>query len=303
MSGPGFHMDADDELLTDAVTRACAGAPDAAAAVDGLGCLVPIGEGLSLTDAALVVRTAARCSLAYPLVEALVLVALRGDGGRADDLRAAFGSGAADTPVAPVVEGTHHVLVLDEAATVVHRVSDHGAPRDPLQATGWHPRVEATIRHNADLRAIALTLLAARMSGTAEGLLARTIGHLSDRRQFGRPLGSFQALRHRAAQDWIAVQDMQAASDLAAVTWDTGDRAGALALAQIAKATAAEAGPRVAENCIHVHGAMGFTWDAGLLPGLVSLRHDAVAVADARQLFAALGGGLISNQMQEGATA
>jgi alkylation response protein AidB-like acyl-CoA dehydrogenase len=87
--------------------------------------------------------------------------------------------------------------------------------------------------------------------------------HLRERVQFDKPLGANQVLRHAVADDWLRVQGMQAACEYAAAAFDLAQEDAAHA-ASVAKAYCSQAGRKVAESTIHIHGGMGFTWDAGL---------------------------------------
>ncbi|MGR3493657.1 acyl-CoA dehydrogenase family protein [Citreimonas sp.] len=293
----GFFPNESDRMLADAARRAFQGAADAEAAIDGLEVLHPVGAATDLVSAAIVVREAARAGLDYPLVEALVRATVEGQGGRAADLRAGF---AAHTDGDRVTGPAQCLLLPETGRTLVLYASPGAQPKDPLQAVTWAQTrmIDATV-HEVDTRAIAWTLLAAGILGAGEAMLDATTAYLQQREQFGRKLGSFQSLRHRAASDWVRLEDIRAAVDLAAVTFDAGDAAGALQAARIAKAIASDHGPVVAENAIHAHGAMGFTWEAGLLPHLVVIRHRAAALGGATEHYAALGAALTERPEQE----
>jgi alkylation response protein AidB-like acyl-CoA dehydrogenase len=115
-----------------------------------------------------------------------------------------------------------------------------------------------------------LTVLACgELTGAAEHCLDLSLRHLKERVQFGKPIGVNQSLRHRAADDWICVQGMQAAGEYAAAAFDAAqDAPDALAdferAAHIAKAHCSAAARKVAEHTVQIHGGIGFTWDFGL---------------------------------------
>ncbi|MFJ4711426.1 acyl-CoA dehydrogenase family protein [Streptomyces sp. NPDC088785] len=104
----------------------------------------------------------------------------------------------------------------------------------------------------------AATLLAADAVGAADRALERTVGYVKEREQFGRPIGSFQAVKHRLADVYVSVQAARSAAYYAA--WAAGDpggeRAGGLALAQ-----ALEALRTAAAEAVQLHGGIGFTWE------------------------------------------
>ncbi len=89
-----------------------------------------------------------------------------------------------------------------------------------------------------------------------ERCLAYALAYANERKQFGRPIGKFQAVQHMLAEAAGQLAAATAAADLAAAAWGTS--AFPLAAA-VAKARTGEAAGRVAEICHQVHGAMGFT--------------------------------------------
>ncbi|AYG82223.1 (2S)-methylsuccinyl-CoA dehydrogenase [Streptomyces hundungensis] len=98
----------------------------------------------------------------------------------------------------------------------------------------------------------AAACLAAEAVGAAGEALERTVAYVKGREQFGRPIGSFQAVKHRLADLYVQVQAARSAAYYAA--WDPG--AGALALAQGLDALRA-----AASEAIQLHGGIGFTWE------------------------------------------
>src|SRR5690606_37313007 len=103
-------------------------------------------------------------------------------------------------------------------------------------------------------------LLAAEQLGTAEWAFDTTVAYLKERVQFARPIGSFQALKHRVADLWVLLAQARAvvrhaASALAA---DSEDLPLAAALAQ---AFVSEVAVKVTEEAVQLHGGIGFTWE------------------------------------------
>jgi alkylation response protein AidB-like acyl-CoA dehydrogenase len=83
---------------------------------------------------------------------------------------------------------------------------------------------------------------------------------MKERIQFGRPIGSFQALKHRAADAYGALELARSAAYWA--WWVVAeDRPELAEAAHVAASLAAEAYDRAARECIHLHGGMGFTWE------------------------------------------
>ncbi|WP_128375092.1 acyl-CoA dehydrogenase family protein [Streptomyces cavernae] len=104
----------------------------------------------------------------------------------------------------------------------------------------------------------AAAVLAAEAVGAADRALERTVEHVRQREQFGRAVGSFQAVQHRLADVYVQVQAARSAAYYAA--WSAGvgggERVGGLALAQ-----ALEALRTAAAEAIQLHGGIGFTWE------------------------------------------
>ena len=102
--------------------------------------------------------------------------------------------------------------------------------------------------------------LAAEQLGVAEKCLEMTVAYVKERRQFARPIGSFQALKHRLADLWVAITQARAAARYAAACLATGDDDTAVAVA-LAKSTCGDVAVRAAEECVQMHGGIGFTWE------------------------------------------
>jgi alkylation response protein AidB-like acyl-CoA dehydrogenase len=113
----------------------------------------------------------------------------------------------------------------------------------------------------AELADRAAVALAADAVGGGERVLELTVAYLNDRRQFGRALGQFQALKHRAADMLFLVEGSRSAVDHAGER--VGTPAGAVA-ASIAKSFAGDAYVRVAQEGVQLHGGIGYTWEHDL---------------------------------------
>ena len=103
-------------------------------------------------------------------------------------------------------------------------------------------------------------ILAAEQVGIAQRCLDMTVAYTKERRQFARPVGSFQALKHRMADVWVAISQARAASRYAAACLATGDPDVKVAVA-MAKAYCSEAAVLAAQECVQLHGGIGFTWE------------------------------------------
>ncbi len=169
---------------------------------------------------------------------------------------------------------------------------DVAEPYDPLTPVAWTTNAAgadrvaadaaaervaadtAAVRVAADAAAVrcALHLLeAAQLLGLASGAGELSVKYAGEREQFGRPIGSFQAVKHLAADQLVRTELARAAVYAAAVTWDSaaeGPPSSEVTRAVVgAKLLAAEAALNNAKAAVQIHGGMGYTWevDAHLL--------------------------------------
>jgi alkylation response protein AidB-like acyl-CoA dehydrogenase len=144
-------------------------------------------------------------------------------------------------------------LGLDLTRKLAHVRLD-GAPARRLGPPGsaW-PALARTLAEGA-------IGLASEQIGAASACLERTVAHARERTQFGRPIGSFQAVKHRAVDALTLLELARSAAWWSA--WVAAFRPAELAeAAAVAHVTASEAFEKAAYECIHLHGGMGFTWE------------------------------------------
>jgi alkylation response protein AidB-like acyl-CoA dehydrogenase len=141
-------------------------------------------------------------------------------------------------------------------------------PLDPLtpvaRVTGTLPLGAAVDADIARLRLVGTLLTAAYQAGIATTMTERSVAYAKEREQFGRPIGSFQAVKHLCADMLVRAELARVAVNAAAVTAeapDVGDVERAVAGAKLLADEAALQNTRVA---IQVHGGMGFTWEVPL---------------------------------------
>jgi len=103
-------------------------------------------------------------------------------------------------------------------------------------------------------------ILAAEQLGLAQRCLDMTVAYVKERRQFARTIGSFQALKHRLADLWTAIALARAASRYAAACLAADDPDTPVAVA-LAKSACCEAAVAAAQECVQMHGGIGFTWE------------------------------------------
>ncbi|RNL71615.1 acyl-CoA dehydrogenase family protein [Streptomyces sp. I6] len=176
----------------------------------------------------------------------------RGGGadGRGDDSRQAHGRDArawhADGRAARGLRRTRWTALDDTRPQARVQLRD-----TPAELLGDDPGADVPAALAATGRTAA-ALLAAEAAGAASAALDRTLQHVKGREQFGRPIGSFQAVKHRLADLYVRVQAARSAAYYAA--WDPCE--GVLALAQCLEALRTVAG-----EAIQLHGGIGFTWE------------------------------------------
>ena len=102
--------------------------------------------------------------------------------------------------------------------------------------------------------------LANEMAGGAERLREDALAYAMMRMQFGRPIASFQSMKHKAADMLLDVELTKSAAYFAAAALDDGDE-DVLATASLAKASASETYTQIAIHAVQIHGGIGFTWD------------------------------------------
>lgn len=106
--------------------------------------------------------------------------------------------------------------------------------------------------------------LAAELAGLANGCLAQTLDYIKTRTQFKQALGSFQAIRHRCADMFMANKLADSSWQRAARLADKSQSDSVASQTHAAKARCADAAFKVAKESIQMHGAMGFTEEAGI---------------------------------------
>jgi alkylation response protein AidB-like acyl-CoA dehydrogenase len=128
-------------------------------------------------------------------------------------------------------------------------------------------------------------VLASEQVGLAQRCLDMTVAYVRDRYQFGRPVGSFQALKHRLADLWVTISQARAAARYAAACLAAGDPDAAVAVA-VAKAYCSDAALAAAQECVQLHGGIGFTWEHPAHLYLKRAKADSIAfgTADAHRV-------------------
>ncbi|MEU6021866.1 acyl-CoA dehydrogenase family protein [Micromonospora sp. NPDC047134] len=165
----------------------------------------------------------------------------------------------------PAGEGLYVVEAADPAVRLAPVVSlDATRPLVDIEFTGAPARPVATGVAAAEAVTAALTagaaLLASEQVGLAQWCLDTTVAYVRQRHQFGRPVGSFQAVKHRLADLWVELTEARAVARYAADRLGAADAESSLAAA-LAQAYCGPMAVRAAEVCVQLHGGLGFTWE------------------------------------------
>jgi alkylation response protein AidB-like acyl-CoA dehydrogenase len=113
------------------------------------------------------------------------------------------------------------------------------------------------------LHLIAVVLNVADTVGAMDALFDMTVEYAKDRVAFGRPIGSFQALKHVLADEALHLETAKAVSDAAAQAVAT-NAADVTEVVAMAAAYVGERGNELAQQCLQVHGGIGYTWEHDL---------------------------------------
>ncbi|MGW0911886.1 acyl-CoA dehydrogenase family protein [Streptomyces sp. NPDC002784] len=193
----------------------------------------------------------------------------------------------ADVLLVPADDGGLYAVDAD-AVTVTPQVSlDLTRPVATVTLAGApgrrlgdaEPAVRRALRAGAGL-------LASEQLGLAEWTLTETVRYLKERKQFNRPVGGFQALKHRLAQLWLEVVNLRAAARNAAGALTAGTDAD-VAVA-VAQAYAASVAVHAAEEALQLHAGIGMTWEHPVHLYLKRAKADSIAYGTAGAHRAAL---------------
>lgn len=130
-------------------------------------------------------------------------------------------------------------------------------------------------------------LLASEQFGVAQWCLDTTLAYVKERRQFGREIGSYQAIKHRLADLWLQVSSAGAAARYAADTLARNDSDAPIA-ARVAASYCGDAAVKAAEECIQLHGGIGMTWEYPAHLYLKRAKSDQIALGTGYRQRAAL---------------
>jgi alkylation response protein AidB-like acyl-CoA dehydrogenase len=191
-------------------------------------------------------------------------------------------------PLVPDAEGAAVIVLVDgDQATVVERSAAEVEKVDTIDSTrrfasvasGGGEALGGDVQAGLDRVA---TALAGELTGVAQRTMEMAVDYAKERKQFERPIGSYQAVSHRCAQMLMEVESARALTYFAAYAADSEPDELSLA-ASAAKAYASDAGWRVSASSLQVHGGIGFTWEHDLHFFLKRAKTDGHLFGTARQ--------------------
>ena len=104
-------------------------------------------------------------------------------------------------------------------------------------------------------------LTSAQQLGLATGALEQAVAYATERKQFDKPIGQFQAVKHLCADMLTAVEVARAAVYYAGALLDNPDIADVTRAVSVARVTASEAAELCGRHCVQIYGGMGYTWE------------------------------------------
>jgi len=249
------------------------------------------GMGLGLVDLVLLLEEAGRSGLPEPLVETAALgvpVLLDAPGKQGEALRArwlapvadggaAIAVGMSSMPAVPGAEGADLLLLERDgdlhavpaaAVTITPRPVLVGSRR--VAQVGWEPSPATLVVSGFEAAGVLAGIedraamgVGAVLVGVADRLIAMAAHYAQERKQFGKAIGSFQAVKHHLADALVRVEFARPVVYRAAWSLSEGDPEARLH-ASMAKAMASEAATVAARTALQVHGAIGYTWEHDL---------------------------------------
>jgi alkylation response protein AidB-like acyl-CoA dehydrogenase len=236
------------------------------------------GQGLGLVElCVLLEELGAACAVTPLLGSALAGLAIAHAGSDAQRERwlGELAGGSARGALGVVRDGVAELVPDAEGADVVVLVEADGSRGEVVEGGAEAvTAIDPTRRHGrvsgggdplagdaGGALARALVAVSAELTGVSQRALDMTVAYVKERKQFGVPVGSFQAVQHRAAQMLLDTEGARVATYFAAWTADAEPERLPMAAA-MAKAWASDAAKATTAAAIQLHGGIGFTWEA-----------------------------------------
>jgi alkylation response protein AidB-like acyl-CoA dehydrogenase len=231
------------------------------------------GVGATLFETAVVLEELGRSLAPNPLLATTIATAavlLHGSKEQRADLLPRIAAGTLATVVLepPLVLEPAAEIMLIPRGDALEVSDDRPEPRPALDPTLRLGHLDIDAAPSQPLRDVATALVTALQLGCARRALDMTVAYTQERVQFGRPIGSFQALKHRMA-DLLVLLEMTRSASWAAtgaaasyLAGPTAERAATLqARATVAKAYCSDALDRIAGETVQLHGGIAITWE------------------------------------------
>lgn len=275
------------------------------------------GAGASCLDVALVTEQLGRALAPVPFAGPVLATELLRAADASPAVFDAYGPGgelavaALSGSLADLATGPADAVAFDSAGARVALFADAGRVLRPVAVGTPRPHVADITRQCARVasgqvgepigaplaagaldrvRAVGLAVLSADALGVAVGALAAAVQHAKVRHQFGRPIGSFQAVAHLLADAHVEVEAARSAVWYAAWAADEVAAAQALEAARVVKAFTSAAAVAVAERAAQVFGGIAFTWESPASARLRRALFDRLALGDEMTQHRALAG-------------
>jgi alkylation response protein AidB-like acyl-CoA dehydrogenase len=228
------------------------------------------GQGLGAVELGVLLEELGYACAATPFLAAAAAAAAIQAAG-SDEQRARWLPGLASGDLTAGI-GTRELAADPDGASVLVLIDGDGAelvtgadvaPVQTIDPTRRYGRVSGGAGEPLGAAAahVVRAAIAAEVVGVAQRALDMTVAYVKERKQFGTPVGAFQAVGHRCAQMLLHVESARSTAYFAA--WAAGaDPERLPEAAALAAASAAEAGREVTASAIQAHGGIGFTWEA-----------------------------------------
>jgi alkylation response protein AidB-like acyl-CoA dehydrogenase len=253
------------------------------------------GVGLGAVEAVLLCEELGRHAAPVPFASTVLALDVLATAGAGDWVERLLHGDAiaciAWDPGAPVpyAPSADVAIVLDSDAVYLQELTTRPAREPAMDLTrelGWLAFDREQARPVGDAAAATrlldrgATLACADLLGSASRALDLAVEYAKDRVQFGKPIGSFQAVKHRCADMLVDVEGMRSTTYWAGWCIAAGDRDVSIA-ASTAKVWCADASKRVMASALQVHGGVGFTWEHDLHFFMKRAQLDQLAFGDA----------------------
>jgi alkylation response protein AidB-like acyl-CoA dehydrogenase len=239
------------------------------------------GQGLGQIELSILCEELGRSLAPVPFLASAMAAAVIEHGGSAEQCERwlpGLASGETVGALGAATDGVAELVIGAPDAQVIVLVEDDGAARAVAAQDAELAAIESIdpTRSAASVSAggsdgalpdgcaglgRALVSVSSELVGVCDRALSMTVDYVKDRKQFGVPVGAYQAVSHRCAQMLLETEKARATAAFAAWTADADPERLAEAAA-MAKAAASDAGREVTASAIQAHGGIGFTWEA-----------------------------------------